>query len=241
MSTFCNATRAAAFAAAAGFAFSSFASPALPEDAPVSHYALAAQDLHDFHGGIHGSFAKRNVKNGRFDKPEIESDRVNVYLGYDLSRSLTVYALGGVVSVDSDDIDADESSSVWGLGLWARLIDDDAIDFLPTISRFRLNAGLEYSYNDAADLGWSQIDGFLTFEIVNENLVNAEIFPAAVSVFAGPVFTYIDLDGYDQVSDNNWGLTVGGSLAFGRGVFVNGGVDVFTDDTCGYFTAGVRF
>ena len=240
MSTFSNATRAAAFAAAAGFAVSSFASPALPEDAPVSHYALAAQDLHDFHGGIHGSFATRNVKDGGFES-EIEADRVNVYIGYDITRSFTVYALGGVMSVDSDDVDVDESSSAWGLGFWARLIDDDAIDFLPTISRYRLNAGVEYSSNDAADLGWSQVDGFLTFEIVNENLIDAEIFLAAVSVFAGPVFTYIDLDGYKQVSDNNWGLTVGGSLAFGRGAFVNGGVDVFSDDTCGYFTAGVRF
>lgn len=240
MSSFSKVSSFAAAAVAAGFAASASATPALPEDAPVSHYTLAAADLHDFHGGLHGSFAKRNVKKGGFES-EIEANRVNAYIGYDLTRALTVYALGGVMDVECEDEEIDDSSSVWGVGLWARLIDDDSLAFLPTVSRYRLNCGLEYSYTDPADLAWSQVDGFLTFEVVNENLLNNEFFPATVSVFAGPVFTYVDIDGYDQVSDNNWGLTVGGALTFGQGVFVNGGCDFFNDDTCGYFTAGVRF
>lgn len=240
MITFPSVSRAAAVAVAAGFAVSASASPALPEDAPVSHYGLAAADLHDFHGGIHGSFAKRNVKANGFES-EIKADRVNAYLGYDLTRALTVYVLGGVLDVEDEDEDIDDSSSAWGAGLWARLIDDDAVSFLPTISRYHLNFGVEYSYSDPADLAWSQVDGFLTFEIVNENLLNNEFFPATASIFAGPVFTYVDIDGYDQVSDNNWGITVGGALTFGHGCFVNGGCDIFNDDSCGYFTAGVRF
>ena len=240
MRSIANLQHFATVAAVAGFAFASSAATVLPEDAPIYHYGLAASDLHDFHGGIYGSFATRNVKDGAFTT-EIDANRVNAYLGYDLTRFCTVYVLGGVLSVDGSDIDADDWSSAWGAGLWARLMDDDSVDFLPTISRYRLNCGVEYAYSDAADLAWSEVNGFLTFEIMNENLLNTDFFPGTVSLFFGPVFTYIDLDGYEQVSDNNWGFTIGGSFGFGSNTFVNGGFDLFNDDHCGYFTAGVRF
>lgn len=241
MSSFAPFVRAATIAALSTLAVSSHASPALPEDAPVSHYGLAAQDLHDFHGGIHGSFATRNVKKDGYES-EMDYSRINAYLGYDLARALTVYALAGVATAeDSDEFVESDSSFAMGAGLWWRVIDDDEIVFLPTVSRYRLNYGAEYSYSDAADLAWHQVDSFLTFEIINENLINNEFFPATVSIFAGPVFSWIDMDGYKRVSDNEWGLTVGGSFTFGQGVFVNGGCDVFNDDSCGYFTVGVRF
>ena len=231
------------FAAVAAFscaAVCASATPALPEDVPNHYYGLVAQDLHDFHGGIHGAFASRNVKSDAI-KAEIDTSRINAYLGYDLTRMFTVYALGGVLSVDCDKIGADDWSSAWGAGLWARLVDDDSLGFLPTISRFRLNCGVEYLYSDAADLKWNEVNGFLTFEIMNENLLNNEFFPGAVSLFFGPVFTYVDLDEYEQVSNNNWGFTLGGAFMFGKASFANVGIDIFNDDNCGYFTAGVRF
>ena len=233
-------SRLAAMAALSFSAATASATPAMPEDAPIYHYALAADNLHDFHGGIHGAFATRNVKDGAF-QAKIDTSRIDAYLGYDLTRVFTFYLLGGVLSVDGEKIGADDWSSAWGAGLWARLADDDSLDFLPTISRYRLNLGAEYFYSDAADLAWNEVNGFLTFEIMNENLLNNEFFPGTVSLFFGPVFTYVDLDGYKQVSDNNWGLTIGGSLGFGKATFVNGGIDIFNDDSCGYFTAGVRF
>ena len=217
------------------------AAPSVPDDGRLVNFAAPSEILDDFHGGIQGLMGDRNVeKNGIASEMNVK--RLNAYLGYDLTRWLTIYALGGVMSVKNDAAFLEEETTfLYGAGLWASLIDDAQLDFLPTISRYRLTAGLEVIHSDPSDLAWTQFDASLTFGIYNDSFLADSKFPTAVGIFFGPIYTTIDMDGYEQVDDNNFGFTIGGELRFANGVFASGGVDIFNDDNIGYFQAGVRF
>ncbi len=218
------------------------ASPAVPDDGRLVNYAIPADVLTDFHGGLQGFMGDRNVKDDFGFESEMNVKRLDAYLGYDVGRWLSIYVLGGVMSAKDDKAGIDEETTfLYGAGLWAALIDDAQLDFLPTISRYRLNFGMEVTHSDPNDLSWTQFDASLTFGIYNDSFLSDAKFPTAIGIFAGPIYSTVDLDGYKQVKDNNWGITVGGELRFANGVYVSGGVDIFNDDNVGYFQAGVRF
>ncbi len=218
------------------------AAPAVPDDARLVNYAIPADILTDFHGGIQGFLGDRNVKDDFGITSEMDVRRINAYLGYDVGRWLSLYVIGGVMSVKDNDIGLDNDTAfLFGAGLWAALIDDAQLDFLSTISRYRLNFGMEVSHSDPNDLAWTQFDASLTFGIYNDSFLSDAKFPTAIGIFAGPIFSTVDLDGYKQVKDNEWGFTVGGELRFANGVYIAGGADIFNDDNIGYFQAGVRF
>ncbi len=229
-------------AAALLVAANSHASPAVPDDARLVNYAIPADVLTDFHGGVQGFMGDRNVKDDFGFQSEMKVQRINAYLGYDIGRWLSIYVLGGVQSVKNNDIRMENDTTfLYGAGLWAALIDDAQLDFLSTISRYRLNFGMEVSHSDPNDLSWTQFDASLTFGIYNDSFLSDAKFPTAIGIFAGPIYSTVDLDGFEQVKDNEWGFTVGGEFRFANGVYVSGGYDIFTDDGMAYFQAGVRF
>ncbi len=218
------------------------ASPAVPDDGRLVNYAKPADILTDFHGGLQGFMGKRNVKDDFGLRSEMDTRRFDAYLGYDLTRWLSIYVLGGVMSVENDDVRLDEDTEfLYGAGLWAALIDDAQLDFVQTISRYRLNLAMEVTHSDPNDLSWTQFDASLTFGLYNDSFLSDGKFPTAVGIFAGPIFTTIDMDGFEQEKDNNWGITVGGELRFANGIYASGGADIFNDDTVGWFQLGVRF
>ena len=229
-------------AAALLVAANAHASPAVPDDARLVNYAIPADVLTDFHGGVQGFMGDRNVKDDFGFQSEMKVQRINAYLGYDIGRWLSIYVLGGVQSVKNNDIRMENDTTfLYGAGLWAALIDDAQLDFLSTISRYRLNFGMEVSHSDPNDLSWTQFDASLTFGIYNDSFLSDAKFPTAIGIFAGPIYSTVDLDGFEQVKDNEWGFTVGGEFRFANGVYVSGGYDFFTDDSMAYFQAGVRF
>lgn len=229
-------------AAALLVAANAHASPAVPDDARLVNYAIPADVLTDFHGGVQGFMGDRNVKDDFGFQSEMKVQRINAYLGYDIGRWLSIYVLGGVQSVKNNDIRMENDTTfLYGAGLWAALIDDAQLDFLSTISRYRLNFGMEVSHSDPNDLSWTQFDASLTFGIYNDSFLSDAKFPTAIGIFAGPIYSTVDLDGFEQVKDNEWGFTVGGEFRFANGVYVSGGYDIFTDDGMAYFQAGVRF
>ena len=233
----------AVFAAAALLvAANAHAAPSVPDDGGIINYAMPAEILTDFHGGIQCFVADRLVKDDFGYESTMTAQRYNGYLGYDVARWFSVYALAGVMSVKDNDIRlGSETTVAYGLGFWAALIDDAQLDFLPTISRYRLNAAFEVSHSDPNDLSWTQIDASLTFGLYNDSILSDGKFPTAIGIFFGPVFSAVEMDGFEQVDDNTWGFTVGGEMRFANGVYVSGGYDFFNDDNMAYFQAGVRF
>ena len=231
-----------ALAAVVSTSTASASTPA-PDDGYIPHYALNSENLDAWHGGVHGFASKRNVENKRTGRlSEMDARRANAYLGYDLTRWMTVYGLCGVLSVkDTGERLESDTEVAYGAGVWFNLLDDDQLDFLGTISRYRLTAGLEVSHGDPNDLSWTQYDGYATFEILNDMYLADEMFPTQVGVFAGPVFSSVELDGWKQSGDNDWGFRAGLDMRFANGVFVKGAYDWFTDDSIASFTAGIRF
>ena len=219
-----------------------FAAPSVPDDGRLVNFARPADILTDFHGGLQGFMGSRNVEDKYDFESEMKFKRLDAYVGYDVLRWLTVYALGGVIEVKDDKIGfEDDTAFLFGAGLWAALIDDPQLDFLATISRYRLTFGMEVVHSDPNDLSWTQFDASLVFGLYNDSFLSDAKFPTAVGLFFGPIFSTTDMDGYEQIEDNNWGFTVGGELRFANGVYLTGGGDIFNDDNVGWFQAGVRF
>lgn len=228
---------------AAMIATSASAVSQVPADGTIQNYAISAMDMSGLHGGLQGRVGERTLsrKNG-YGEGTFDLNRFDAYLGYDLVRWLTVYGFVGVADAKCDDYGLkSDSKSTYGAGLWAALIDDDQLDIMETFSRFRLNAGVEYAFTDANELGIGEVEAFLTFELLNDTFLVHGMYPTSVGLFAGPVFSAIDADGYEQDDDDRWGVTVGLSFTFSRRVFLNGGIDVFADDHMVYGSAGVRF
>lgn len=229
--------------AAAMLAASASAVSQIPADGTIENYAIIATDMSGLHGGIQGRTGERTLSRklggmeGTFDVM-----RVDAYLGYDILRWLTVYGFVGVADLQSDDFFYDgDTTTTYGGGLWAALVDDDQLDIMSTFSRFRLNAGVEYAFTDSNDLSAGEWEAFLTFELLNDTFLIHEMYPASVGLFAGPVYSALDLEDFEQDDDDRWGLTVGLSFTFSRRVYLNGGVDIFPDDAVVYGSAGVRF
>ncbi|MBQ3811410.1 MAG: hypothetical protein II839_11385 [Kiritimatiellae bacterium] len=230
--------------AAAMFATAASAVSQIPNDGTIENYAIIATDMSGLHGGVQGRIGERTLSQKNGFEGVFDLNRVDAYLGYDLCRWLTVYGFVGIADAKSDDffeVSEGDTKSTYGGGLWAALIDDDQLDIMSTFSRFRLNFGAEYAYTDANDLSIGETDVFLTFELLNDMFLIHEMYPSSIGLFAGPVFSMLDADGYEQDEDDRWGLTVGLSMTFSRRVYVNGGIDIFPDDHMVYASAGVRF
>ena len=229
---------------AAMFAASASAVSQIPDDGTIENHGLIAIDMSGLHGGIQGRTGERTVASKGGFEGELELMRVDAYLGYDVLRWLTIYGFVGVADAKSDDffeIRDGDTKATYGGGIWAALIDDDQLDIMSTFSRFRLNAGGEYAVTDANDLSIDEWEAFLTFELLNDMFLIHEMYPASIGLFAGPVFSSLNVDGYEQDDDDRWGLTVGLSMTFSRRVYLHGGIDIFQDDHMVYASAGVRF
>ncbi len=228
--------------AAAVFATAASAVSQIPADGTIENYALSAIDMSGLHGGVQGRTGERTMLSESGFEGSFDMMRVDAYLGYDLVRWLTVYGFVGVADVKSDDFFIEGDTKVaYGAGLWAALIDDDQLDIMATFSRFRLNFGAEYAYTDSNELAAKEAEAFLTFELLNDMFLVHEMYPSSIGLFAGPVFSWMKFDDYEQDSDDRWGLTVGLEFTFSRRVYLNGGVDIFPDDAVVYGAAGVRF
>lgn len=205
------------------------------------NFALPAENLNDFHMALYAGSFTRNVKSD-FGVAEIDLKRYNAILGYDLNRWLTVYVLGGILDAKESASHQDsEASTIWGVGVWANLIESEQLPLLTTVSSYRLSTGTEFSYADLDNFSWSQFDSFLTFEIVNELNDSQLIFPRNIGLFFGPIASYIQSDDYDSDSDNVFGLTAGVDLMFTKNTYATIAGDFYSDDKGVYGMVGVRF
>lgn len=234
-----------AAAVAAVMTSASFAVTPSSRDTDNLDFGLLEGDLSGLHLAVYGSGATRNLEDKNGFVVEKDLTRFNVILGYDIARWITLYGVAGVVNLSDDDsnwgADDDDSSTVWGLGLWLNLIQSENLPLMETVTSFRLTSGIEYSYADFDEGSWTQVDGFLTFGFMNELRSSSSIFPEMIGIFAGPVFSYVDAEDYETGSDNKFGLTVGLDMIFNRNLYAVGGADIFDDDDAVYGMAGLRF
>lgn len=212
-----------------------------PSDGTAANYAISATDMSGLHFGLLARYGERAVTYQGHDG-EMTLSRAGAYLGYDGLRWFTVYGFAGIAETKANDFFLDGDTAVtFGGGAWAYLIDDDQLDIMSTFSRFRVNLGGEYAFTDSNELFLGEAEGFLTLELLNDSFFTNDIFPGSIGLFAGPVFSYLHGDELKQDVDDAWGITVGLSMTFSRRTYATGGMDVFSDNTVVYASAGFRF
>ncbi len=234
-------TLIACIAVSTALSTSTFAVTPASRDVGSLNFKWTAEDFSRWHLALYAGQSTRQIKPSGLDT-EVEVGRYTMILGYDLSRWLTVYGLAGLSRAKPDGFMAtSDNSGVFGAGVWANLIEVDQLSLLSTITQYRLASGAEVSHAGFDDFTWTQFDAFLTLELVNELPRASFIHPEAISLFVGPILSYVESDNLSFTSDNILGMTIGVSILFTDDTYVTAGADVFADDHAVYGMVGVRF
>ena len=206
-------------------------------------YLVLAEDLSNWHLAAYGSTGTRTVEDDNDFEMELKVKRYAAILGYDVTRWMTIYGLAGVMEADRKYGmgNGQDTSLLIGAGTWLNLLQSEELTLLSTVSYYKLTAGAEVSYADLDDYSWGQLDGYLTFGIVNELENNTMIFPETIGIFAGPIVSYLMSDELDADTDNTVGMTVGVTMTFSTSTYATISYDIFSDDDTLAGMVGVRF
>ena len=226
--------------AVAALTSSTFAVTPTARDTGSINYAGLGNNLSGWHLALFAGSSTRYMDNDRNIETEIDLTRYNVVLGYDVTRWLTVYGLVGAMTEETGIYKKeDDTQALFGVGIWANLLESDQLSRISDISSYRLTSGVEYSFANFDDFTWSQFDAFLTFELVNELHRTSFIMPETVGLFFGPIISYVVSDEYD--SADVFGMTVGVNMTITDDTYVTVAGDFFSDDNSVYGMVGVRF
>lgn len=206
-----NAKTRFAVAAAAAATLCQFAA-ATPRaaEASGSNYLIAAERLDGVHVGAYYRYTSREVNNYQ----ELSQDNIAFSLGYDLLDWFSVYGIVGTADAEIDTYNSDRDYSlIYGVGGWLNILDHDLLSNLSCETKLRLSASAQMVWGSPDIAGIEECDytdfyGALTLGIVNELLGNKDMWPDAIGVFAGPVWSIFDCDEFDQTG-NKAGFGVG--------------------------------
>lgn len=142
---------------------------------------------------------------------ELETSKVMGYIGYDLTRWLTLYGTAGSSKYTTSESTADSSAPEYGIGLKANLLDHEIMD--PTLleDQLRLNLGLQYAVSSLEWMGQDEdvdeLSASLILGLVNDVEGNALFLPNGIGLFAGAIFSSYMSGPIDE--RKQFGATVG--------------------------------
>ncbi len=233
-------TLIACVAVATALTTSTFAVTPASRDTGSINFASIGNDLSGWHLAMFAGSSTKYMENDRNIETEIDFTRFNVILGYDVMRWLTVYGLVGAMKEETGLYSKEnDTQGLFGVGVWADLIESDQLSRLSDVSSYRLTSGAEYSLANFDDFTWSQIEAFLTFELINELNRTSFIMPETIGLFFGPVVSYVLSDEYD--AGDNIGVTVGLNMTMTDDTYITVAGDFYADDRAIYGMVGVRF
>ncbi len=232
----------ACVAVATAMTTSTFALTPTGRDTGTINFGGVGENLNAWHLALYAGTSTRKVENNHNLDIDIDFKRFNMVLGCDLTRWMTVYGLVGMMKANSDSWGEDnDRANLFGVGVWANLMESDQLSLFTDVSTYRVNTGAEYSFAAFDDFSWSQLDAFLTFELVNELNECPFILPETVGLFFGPIISYIISDDYEATSGNTVGITLGVSMMFTDDTYATLAGDFYSDDSSVYGMVGVRF
>lgn len=146
----------------------------------------------------------------------ISSRRLYAYAGYDVLRWLNVYGMAGANEAQLQGGSYADSEMLLGIGVTANLLNHFIREPIPLEDTFQIHANFEL-VNTSSDFGlldvtWQEISANVTFALVNHIVGNKEFVPEAISLYAGPSFSYINSS--DVEAANELGLTGGLEIYF---------------------------
>lgn len=231
-------------AAVAAFACGrAYASPRAAE-ASGADYLVSAEDLDGFHIGGYYRYTSREIDHGY---NSLSQDAFAFILGYDVLGWASVYGIAGVTDAQLDRYDYGDHdySFIYGAGAWVNILDHDLISNLSTETKIRLTATSQITFGAPEVYGdeckYSDFYGAVTLGIVNELVGNKNLWPDALGVFVGPVWSVFDCDDLDTTGEE-----VG--FAFGLDIYVTRRVGISlsyetygSDDDAVNFSLNCRF
>lgn len=179
-------------------------------EASGSNYLIASENLEGVYVGGYYRYTSREVD----DYKELTQDNIAFVVGLDLFDWFSIYGIIGTADAEIDTYKGDRDYAVmYGGGAWLNILDHDLLSNLSCETKFRISASAQMVWS-SPDIGgvekcdYSDFYGALTFSVVNELVGNKNIWPDAIGVFAGPVWSVFDCDDYDATG-NEAGFGVG--------------------------------
>lgn len=230
----------------AAFSFTAWQNvQAVPRAAEASgaDYLVAAEDL----GGWHlGGFYRYQSRSLETPGDNLSQDNIALTVGHDILPWLSVYGLVGTTDTQrelyGDDADY---AFLYGAGAWVNLLDHDIIATLSTETKIRIQAIGQVSFA-SPDINGETCDyrdyyAALTISLVNEIIANKNIWPEAIGLFFGPVFSDIHCDDF-ETADETLGFGVGLDLYINRAVGLSGSYETFgSGDDAITFSLSIKF
>ena len=191
------------------FAAALFASALSTHAVPISssnmpdEYAIRGRDLSKLSIGLYSIQAEREITWDVSGVTQtLKSSKVQGYVGYDVLRWLTLYAVGGQSESKFGNAPSADSESEYGIGFRANILNHFIREPLPMEDVIRVNIGGQYSRASADVVDWDELTVALTVGIVN-NTESYKLFaPESISLYFGPLYSAFisdDLDAKDEL------------------------------------------
>jgi len=173
--------------------------------------------------GIYGSDLSRDVNDDMGWTRELETSRVMVYGGLDVFPWFTLFGAAGAARHTIGVSDADTSPE-FEFGAVLNVLDQVIYDPQLFEDRLRVNAAATYTLSSATwyedwDASWNTLKFSLIASVVNDSEGEKMFAPESVVLFAGPVYSLINGDDFDQ--DQAFGVTGGIEVYFTDSVSMN--------------------
>ena len=176
------------------------------------NYLLGANNLEKFSGGIYAKERNKKISVQGLDM-KLKSRKVMTYLGYDVHRAITAFAmLGSTDQRIEPSTTYGSKETEWGGGLTFHLMDHDLADAGLLENRIRLNLGIEYTRSQmdwafAEEAKWDELFSSLTVSIVNDIEGSKQYFPNSIALYLGAI--YSDMESTSFKGSGEAGFTMG--------------------------------
>ncbi len=191
--------------------------PISSQDDPFD-YAVRGPDLSAFSIGLYSMQTEREIKWDATGATQVlKQQKVQGYLGVDVLRWLTIYAVGGGSEAKFGDNATADSEGEYGVGFRASLLEHFIKEPVPMEDSLRLNLGGQYTRNSSDDgvggnVEWNEITAELTLSIVNHTQGHKAFTPESISLYFGPLFSHYMSDDFE--TEDNMGAVAGMEIFF---------------------------
>ena len=206
-----------------------------------NEYLVRGKDLSKFSIGRYGLQSEREIEwEGSGVTQTLESSKVLGYVGYDLLRWVTLYAVGGQSESKFGNADTADAETEYGIGFRANILNHFIREPVPLEDVVRLNLSAQYTRAEAEvggmDLEWEDISVAATIGLVNHTEGLKYYAPESISLYIGPMYSVFESD--DFKAKDEIGAVAGIEIFFMDTIVLDLKVQQFEETSVG---GGINF
>ena len=199
-------------------------------EASGADFLIAADDLSGWHVGGFYRYQSREIDRG-FDN--LSRDAFAFHIGRDIFRWFSIYGFVGTVDCELEKSFYDSDMAVlYGGGAWFNIVDQDLLTSLAVETKMRVQACAQISTATpemgGRELEYTETYATLTFSVINEIVGNKNLWPDAIGLFFGPVYSDLDSDDLDATGDD-LGMIFGLDVYVSRNVSLSASYETYGD------------